>query len=177
MKKLSLFLFSVAMLLVIGCKDEETTTVTPKVSDPIVGVWLSEGLNVPYGLRIAPFKVKKITATFNDNKSYTVVQVDSANVQTTFTGTYATTVSVKTDTASASLTKGAVINNIVASQATPTVVTATGIFAISSTNMSYEVIQTSPSLGVNPPTPDAGFGSTSVGTTKYPIYIQKYVKQ
>ena len=177
MKQLFLLCTAIAMFAMIGCKDEETVTTPTTTKDPIVGVWVSEGANVPYGLRVAPFKVKKITATFNENKSYTVVQVDSANVQTTYTGTITYTESTSSDTVSTSTTKGAKIYNIVANQATPTVVTSTGIYAIIGTNMTYEIIQTSPALGVSPPTPAAGFGSTSVGTTKYPIYIQKYVKQ
>ncbi len=177
MKKLLMLLVALSLLSVIGCKKEEDSVVTPVAKDPIVGVWVSEGLNVPFGLRSAPFKVKKITATFNENKSYTVKQIDSANVETTFTGTITYTESTSTDTVSTSTTKGAKIYTIVASQATPSVVTSTGIYAISGTNMTYEIIQTSPNLGVTPPTPAAGFGSTSVGTTKYPIYIQKYVKQ
>jgi hypothetical protein len=178
MNKLMMLLLAATMLFVIGCKDDDDTTpVTPTPTDPIVGVWVSEGLNVPYGLRVAPFKVVKIVATFNANKSYTVVQTDSANVQTTYTGTITYTESTYSDTASASLTKGAKIYTIVANQATPTVVTSTGIYAISGTNMTYEIIQTSPNLGVSPPTAAAGFGSTSVGSTMYPIYIQKYVKQ
>jgi len=43
--------------------------------------------------------------------------------------------------------------------------------------MSYEVIQTSPSLGVDAPTAASGFGSTMAGGVKYNWYIQKYVKQ
>ncbi|MDP2302155.1 MAG: hypothetical protein Q8N03_07010 [Ignavibacteria bacterium] len=178
MKKMLYVLSLVTVLfLVNGCKEDSTTEVpTPK--DPIVGVWVSEGANVAYGLRLAPFRVKKIVATFNENKSYTVVQTDSADVNTTFTGTYTNPVSTFTDTVSASFTVGAKIYNIVASQATPSVVTATGIYAISSSNMSYEVIQTSPALtGVSAPTAEKGFGSTSIGGTAYPIYVQKYVKQ
>jgi hypothetical protein len=177
MKKLLMLLVSLSLLSIIGCKDEEETVVTPTAKDPIVGVWISEGLNVPIGLRSAPFKVKKITATFNENKSYTVVQIDSANVTTTFTGTITYTASTSKDTVSSSTTKDATIYTIVANQATPSVVTSTGIYAISGSNMTYEIIQTTPALGVTPPTPAAGFGSTSVGSTKYPIYIQKYVKQ
>lgn len=169
-------MFLIASL--VGCKKDDSSPVTtPTVTDPIVGTWLMEGANVPYGLKVAPFKVVRIRATFNDNKSYTVIQTDSSNTQTTFAGTYANTASTYTDTASASLTKTATINNIVANQSSPTVVTSTGIYAISGVNMTYEIIQTSPALGVNPPTPAGGFGSTSVGATKYPIYIQKYVKQ
>lgn len=177
MKQGSILLAVIVMMIVAGCKKEEDAVVTPVAKDAIVGTWVSEGLNVPYGLRVAPFKVVKITATFNENKSYTVVQVDSANVSTTFTGTITYSESSSSDTVSTSTTKNAKIWNIVANQATPSVVTSTGIFAISGTNMTYEIIQTSPALGVTPPTPAAGFGSTSVGTTKYPIYIQKYVKK
>jgi hypothetical protein len=173
-----MLLLAATMLFVIGCKDDDDTTpITPTPTDPIVGTWVSEGLNVPFGLRVAPFKVVRIVATFNANKSYTVVQTDSANVQTTFTGTISYTETTHKDTATGSTTLNATIFNIVANQAAPSVVTSTGIYAISGSNMTYEIIQTSPNLGVSPPTAAQGFGSTSVGTTKYPIYIQKYVKQ
>ncbi|MBI5728029.1 MAG: hypothetical protein HY965_09270 [Ignavibacteriales bacterium] len=177
MKKFLLVFALSFIALFTSCKDSDSTSTPAKVVDPIVGTWLCEGANVPVGLRYAPFRAIKIVAVFKEDKSYTVTQTDSANTITTFTGTYAITESANTDTASASVTKGAKIFNIVASQATPSVVTATGIYAISSTNMSYEVIQTDPPKGVNPPTPAGGFGSTAVGTTKYPIYVQKYVKQ
>jgi hypothetical protein len=176
-KSLLLLFFSIAVLFT-SCKKDDTTTAPPTTTDPIVGVWVSDGANVAYGLKLAPFKVKKIVATFNENKSYTVVQTDSANVNTTFTGTYTNTETSHSDTLSTSITKGVKIYNIVANQATPATVTATGIYAISSSNMSYEVIQTSPALtGVNPPTAGVGFGSTTIGGVKYAIYIQKYVKQ
>lgn len=178
MKKQLLLLAAIALFIAVGCKKEDDAVVTPTATDPIVATWVSEGLNVPFGLRSAPFKVKKIVATFNSNKSYTVVQTDSANVQTTFTGTITTNESANTDTASASLTKGAKINNIVANQATPSAVTSTGIFAISGANMTYEIIQTTPALaGVSAPTAAGGFGSTTIAGVKYSIYVQKYVKQ
>jgi len=169
--------FSIAVLFTSCKKDDGTTNPTPTV-DPIVGTWVSEGANVAYGLKLAPFKVKKIVATFNENKSYTVVQTDSSNVNTTFTGTYTNPGSTNTDTLSTSVTKGSTIYNIVANQATPSTVTATGIYAINGSNMSYEVIQTSPALtGVNAPTAAGGFGSTTIAGVKYAIYVQKYVKQ
>jgi hypothetical protein len=178
MKK-TLLLVAVAIAAsIIGCKKDESSPITPTATDPIVATWVSEGANVPIGLRSAPFKVKKITATFNANKSYAVVQIDSANTSTTFTGTYANTESTSSDTTSTSSTKGAKIYNIVANQASPSAVTATGIYAISGSNMTYEVIQTTPTLtGVSAPTAAGGFGSTTIGGVKYAIYIQKYVKQ
>jgi hypothetical protein len=178
MKKSLLFLFALITLAFTACSSDDSTPVTPVPADPIVGTWVSDGANVAFGLRLAPFKVKKIVATFNENKTYTVVQTDSSNVNTTFTGTYTNTESSYTDTLSTSFTKGAKIYSIVANQSTPSAVIATGIYAISTTNMSYEVIQTSPVLaGVLPPTAAGGFGSTTIAGTKYSIYIQKYVKQ
>ncbi len=177
MKRFFLLSAFVATLFFTGCKEEDSTTNTTP-TDPIVGTWICQGTNVPYGLKVAPFKAVKIVATFNANKSYTVVQTDSSNTTTTFTGTYATTESTNTDTLSTNATKGAKIINIVATQATPTAVTSTGIYAISGTNMSYEIIQTTPAItGVGAPTAAGGFGSTTIGGVKYPIYIQKYVKQ
>lgn len=176
MKKLLLLL--TVSLLIISCSKDDNGTTPPPQTDPIVGTWVSEGANVAFGLRLAPFKIKKIVATFNANKSYTVVQTDSSDVQTTLTGTYANSESAYTDTLSTSFTKGAKIWDIVANQTTPASITATGICAISGTNMTYEIIQTSPPLtGVNPPTAAGGFGSTTIGGVKYAIYIQKYVKQ
>ncbi len=178
MKQLLLIAAMAITLALVSCKNEDSSTNPTTTADPIVATWISDGTNVPIGLRSAPFKVKKITATFNANKAYTVVQIDSANVTTTFTGTYTNTESTSSDTASASSTKGAKIYNIVANQASPSAVTATGIYAISGSNMTYEIIQTTPTLtGVSAPTAAGGFGSTTIAGVKYAIYIQKYVKQ
>jgi hypothetical protein len=178
MKNYILLLVMFGSFFLSSCKKDDNTVTPPAAVDPIVGVWVSQGANVAYGLRVAPFKVVKIVATFNANKSYTVVQTDSSNVQTTLSGTYTNTDSGIKDTLSTSITKGVNIFNIVANQSTPSTVIATGIYAISSTNMSYEVIQTTPALtGVNAPTAAGGFGSTTIAGTKYAIYVQKYVKQ
>jgi hypothetical protein len=178
MKKLLLLSFFVLAFVFTSCKKDSTTTPPTAATDPLVTTWVSQGTNIPLGLRVAPFKVVKIVATFNANNSYTVVQTDSSNVQTTFTGTYTSTASAYKDTTTGSLTNAATIYNIVANQASPSAVTSTGIYAISGTNMTYEIIQTTPALtGVNAPTAAGGFGSTSIGGVKYPYYIQKYVKQ
>lgn len=178
MKKLLLLSFFVFAFVFTSCKKDSTTTPPTTTTDPIVTTWVSTGANVPYGLRVAPFKVVKIVATFNANNSYTVVQTDSSNVETTFTGTYTSTASAFTDTVSASLTHNATIYNIVANQASPSAVTSTGIYAISGSNMTYEIIQTTPAItGVSAPTAAGGFGSTTIAGNKYSIYVQKYVKQ
>lgn len=178
MKNILCALTLVIMVAMAGCKKSEESPTAPASTDPIIATWVSEGQNVAIGLRGVPFKIKKIVATFNANKSYTVVQTDSANVSLTLSGTYTNTESTSTDTLSTTGTKGAKIITIVANQTSPASITATGIYAISGNNMTYEVVQTSPPLtGVNAPTPAGGFGSTTIAGLKYSIYIQKYVKQ
>lgn len=173
---LPLFLLGITLSL-SSCKKDDSTVTPPVTTDAIVGTWVCDGANVPYGLKLAPLKIKKVIATFNDNKSYTVVQTDSSNVQQTLTGTYTITESTFNDTLSTSFTKGSKIYSIVANQSSPNPVIASGIYCISGTNMTYEVIQISPTLGATPPTAAGGFGSTIYGGQKFPYYIQKYVKQ
>lgn len=177
MKKLLLLLVIAVTMVFTSCKSDDTTT-EPVAVDPIVGSWISEGANVPVGLSAAPFNVSKIVATFNANKSYTVVQTDKSNVTTTFTGTYTNTASTSTDASTTTGTQSATIYNIVANQATPSSVISTGIYAISTTKMTYEIIQTTPAIaGVTAPTAAGGFGSMTYGGVKLAIYVQKYVKQ
>ncbi len=180
MKKLLMLALLAGSLVFNACgddNDDNGTNPEPE-KNPIVGAWVSEGANVAFGLRVAPFKVKKIEATFNENNSYTVVQTDSSDVQTTLSGTYQITESTYTDTLTGSPTNGAKIYTIIANQSTPATITATGIYAVKDGSMRYEVIQTNPALtGVSAPTADGGFGSTSIAGTKYPIYIQTYVKK
>jgi hypothetical protein len=178
MKKLFLLFVMVCAVALTSCKKDDSSPTASTTTQPIVATWLCTGSNVPYGLRVSPFKVVKITATFNSNNSYTVVQVDSSNTTTTYTGTYTATASAYKDTVTGSATNGATIYTIVANQSTPSTVTSTGIFAISGSNMKYEIIQTTPALsGVSAPTAAGGFGSTTIAGNKYAIYVQSYVKQ
>src|SRR5277367_4665836 len=132
MKKYYLFA-ALIMAAMAGCKSDSTTAPVV-VNDVVVGTWLSTGADVAPGLRVAPFRVKQITAVFNANLTYTVTQLDSDNVITTYTGT------VVTDTSS-----NGTIRKITANQATPSVVTSKGIYQVfDSTStlrrMTYEII-------------------------------------
>jgi hypothetical protein len=169
MKQLAFLAALVCGAFIIGCSDDESTPTTPTTpSDVIVATWKSEGLGyVAPGLYAPPFRVRKIVATFNNDKTYTVVSTDSAGTNITYTGSYVTSDGV-----------GA-IRNIVLNQATPTTLTSTGIYSVVSDSMTYEVIQTSPAIqGFTPPTAAQGFGSTAYnGVPLGPIWIQKYKKQ
>ncbi len=107
-----------------------------------------------------------IVAVFNTNGTYTVDQWKSGS-KVILTGTY-------TQTASGTGS----IYNIKLNQTSPTVLTAEGIFELSTDKktMTYEVAQTEPTIqGVTAPTAAKGFGSTSGGLfgTKN---VQSYVR-
>ncbi len=150
-------------------------TVQFTVEDPIVGAWTSEGTNVAPLLYGAPFNVRKIVATFKADGSYLVVQTDSSGTTLNLTGTY-----VAADGNAAAPNDK--IRTITVNQASPTSVTAQGIYEVtvgeSGTTMKYEIAQTAPPLtGVTPPTAAAGFGSTAAaGQPLGALNIQNYVK-
>lgn len=103
------------------------------------------------------FGADSIYAAFNLDYTYLVEQYDTNGVAINFTGTYTQTMS-GTDN----------IWDIVLIQSTPSQLTATGIFEIDGTTMTYEVVQTDPDIGAIAPTAIGGFGSSnggSLGTT------------
>jgi len=107
-----------------------------------------------------------IIAEFKVNNTYTVDQWKGGS-KVNLTGTYTQT---KSNVGN--------IYTIKINQSTPTVITAEGIFEVSTDNktMKYEIAQTEPSIaGVTPPTVAGGFGSTSSGAFGV-INIQNYVR-
>ena len=134
----------------------------------LYGTWISEGANVA-PLLVALFNTAKITATFNSNGSYTVIQQDTSGAEITLTGTF-------------TMTKSSVANifEITADQTSPAALTSSGMFEVYSDaspyTMKYEIVQTTPAIGAVPPTPAAGFGSTNGGTLGT-LNVQTYVRQ
>jgi hypothetical protein len=136
----------------------------------IVGSWLSAGGNLAKGFTTPPFSYKSISGIFNADATYSVVGTDSSGKMTTLAGTWM-----------ASPSSVAGIYDFVQSQTQPSAATAKGIFQLDATVtpnlLTLEGVQTSPSLGANPPTAQAGFGSTTVNGTKTSDWIQKYERQ
>lgn len=172
MKRLVMLLTVLALvfaMLFSSCSKDSTSpndNQSQTTQLPIVGKWLSEGANVaPLLLGLG---IVKIEATFNSDNTYTVVSYDTANAPTTLTGTYAAAKSSVDD-----------IYTITVNQSSPTALTSEGIFKVDATKnpveMQYEIVQTQPSIGATPPTPEAGFGSTNGGALGT-INVQKYVK-
>jgi len=135
-------------------------------TEPLVGIWLSDGANVAPGLRSVS-KTKKIDATFNTNGTYKVISTDSSNVTVTFEGTYTTQAVSNTS-----------IRTITLNQTVPSALTSTGIYRVNTAGMWYEVIQTNPAItGFSAATAAEGFGSTKYNSVALgATWIQKYTK-
>jgi len=131
------------------------------------GTWISEGTNVAPGL-VLTLKTKKIVATFNSNKTYTVVATDSSNVDVTYSGTFSTAANTGTS-----------IRNITLNQSVPSAVTSTGIYRVTTKDLKYEVLQTTPAItGFTPPTAAEGFGSTKYNNIPLgATWIQTFIYQ
>lgn len=166
MKKTIIFGMLLAVMFVACNKSDDDGPETDPQKIGIVGEWYSSGSNVA-PLLVAFFQIDSIYAKFETNNTY-VVESFSGGAKTTFAGTFAQT---KSDTGT--------IWNIVLNQSTPTAVTSTGIFDISTASkpytMKYEVVQTEPSIGATPPTPSAGFGSSNGGALGQ-NNVQKFIK-
>lgn len=114
--------------------------------------WQSSGSNVA-PLLVALFQTDSIYAEFNGDFTYKVEQYDVSGAKVELTGTYAQAVSAI-----------AGIWTITVNQTSPATLTAEGIFEITGDVMKYEIVQVEPPVaGATPPTPEAGFGSTSGG--------------
>ncbi|MFA5974308.1 MAG: hypothetical protein WC780_18310 [Lentimicrobiaceae bacterium] len=156
----------VAVAIVFGsCGKSDEADVYDPAADGIVGEWQSSGTNV--APLLAYFTIDSIYAKFNVNNTYHVESFTSTGTKTTYEGTYT---QAKSSTGS--------IWTIILNQSTPSAVTSEGMFEItkvtSGYTMKYEVVQTQPSLGT-PPTPAAGFGSTSggaLGTNNVQTFVQ-----
>lgn len=133
----------------------------------LTGSWVSEGTNVAPGL-VLTLKTKKIVATFNANNTYTVVATDSFNVDVTYSGTFSTTGNTNTT-----------IRNITLNQTVPTTVTSTGIYRVTTKDLKYEVIQTTPAItGFTAPVAAEGFGSTKYnGVPLGATWVQTFIAQ
>lgn len=162
------------LLLATACtgnpyKDDssgDSGTDSPVDSEPaapaLLGSWLSEGENISPLFQSSFFNYVSIQAVFNADLSYEVVATDAEGASTTLTGSFV----VDTSTTPA---------GIVLTQATPSAVTAEGIWQVEGTLMTYEVVQTDPNpYGFVAPTPETGFGSTSGPGLNPGDNVQKY---
>jgi hypothetical protein len=161
---------AIAGMLLAGCGNAVEVNGTGTQQQPVIGTWLSQGADIAPLLAAAPFNNVKITATFKDDGTYTVVGIDSSNKEIDYAGTYQIMPSN--------------VNNIVEirlSQVMPSTAQAEGMYQVDTSQMpnrmQYEVVQTQPTNGLTPPTPDKGFGSTVYNGMQISTLIQKFSRQ
>jgi hypothetical protein len=135
----------------------------------IIGEWNSYDIS---GVLRSLGYDEKITAKFNSNNTYEVT-TSLKTVSYVLKGTFKQEKS----------TSGNIWNitlNQTSMNSSPTDLTSQGIFEVykaTNDSMYYEVAQSNPAIaGVTPPTPQAGFGSTSSGAFKK-LNIQKYKRK
>ena len=159
-----------AGMILSGCGTAVEAGGTGTQQQPIVGTWLSTGADVAPLLAGAPFNNTKITASFKNDGTYSVVSFDTSNKEIDYAGTYQIMASTVAN-----------IVQIRCSQVMPSTAQAEGMYQIDTTQMparmQYEVVQTQPTNGLQPPTPDKGFGSTIYNGTQISTLIQKYSRQ
>lgn len=140
----------------IACEKDDDDDDDTEVLEGVQGKWYSSGANVALLLAGAPFNIDSIYAEFKTDQTYHVESFDNDGVKTTFTGVYEQQASGTGNIWTIKLT-----------QNVPTAVTSEGIFEVHTNEtphrMRYEVLQTEPALGLAPPTPAGGFGSSAGG--------------
>ncbi|HWE28607.1 MAG TPA: hypothetical protein VHB97_11425, partial [Polyangia bacterium] len=161
---------AIAGMMLAGCGNAVAVGGDGGQDQPIVGTWLSQGADVAPLLAGSPFNNAKITATFKNDATYTVVSIDTSNKELDYSGTYQIMPST--------------VNNIIQirlAEVTPSTAEVEGMYQIDTTQMpprmQYEVVQTQPTNGLQPPSPDKGFGSTLYNGMQISTLIQKYSRQ
>lgn len=157
----------VALVAFSSCKKSKVEDEKKPVEKTIVGSWFSGGDNVA-PLLANHLKIDSVVANFLSNNTYKVFSY-TKGTPTEFTGIYTQT-----------KPESGTIWNIKLEQSKPIAVTSEGIFEITEAGgtfkMTYEVVQTEPSIGVTPPTVKDGFGSSGGGKLGK-TNVQKYVKR
>jgi hypothetical protein len=161
-----LLCFAFTLFAVVGCGRATSTSGPDQMQSALVGSWLSDGADVAPLLAAAPFNYTRITADFAKDETYVVTGTDKSGKTTTFTGTYSETPSA---------TPGLV--SITVQQVQPATTLAEGIYRVDGALLTYEVVQTQPTNGLQPPTADAGFGSTVYNGKMITTLIQKFQRQ
>lgn len=143
-------------VIAVSCEkeddDDDNNNNNPPAQEGIQGEWQSSGMDVA-PLLVTLFGTDSIYANFNTDLTYVVEQYDSAGTKLTLSGVYTQTKSNVGE-----------IWTIEVNQNSPATLVSEGIFEVTGTTMQYEIVQTSPSIGATPPTPQGGFGSTNGGT-------------
>lgn len=129
--------------------------------DGLAGAWRSAGADLSDLLADEPFRYVRVEATFDAAGSYEVVGTDADGTEWPLVGTWTA--------------EPGTPGTVTLQQTEPYVATAEGIWQVDGgTTLTYEVVQTSPDYGFQPPTPGSGFGSTTGPGLTPGINVQTY---
>lgn len=143
---------------------DDTSVDTSGDDDPaIVGEWVSQGDDLSDLFSSSTFGYESVTALFRANGSYSV-EIIAEDDTYSLSGSY--TVNTSTEPATIVLQQADAGDGDEA--------TAKGIWSVSGSKLTYEVVQTIPDYGYTPPTPSTGFGSTSGPNLSSGINVQTY---
>lgn len=130
-------------------------------SDDLAGSWRSAGGDVSGLLADEPFRYVRVDAVFEPSGAYEVIGTDADGAEWPLVGTWTADPGTP--------------GTVTLEQAEPYVATAVGIWQVEGgTTLTYEVVQTSPDYGFQPPTPGSGFGSTTGPGLTPGINVQTY---
>lgn len=146
------------LLPVAGCMPDDwdgepwtgpgTSGDTGAPASAMVGDWVSEGGDLSDLFAADPFRYVRVDASFAVDGTYAVTSRDDGGAEYLLAGTWST------DEATAPAT-------VTLAQTEPYEALAAGIWQVDGDVLTWEVVQTVPDYGFVPPTPSAGFGSTS----------------
>jgi hypothetical protein len=140
---------------------DDTDDTDAPAGPAIVGTWVSEGDDLSELFAGEPFNYVRIEAYFRaDGKCGSVIEDQDGQTAET-----AGTCILDDSTNPGSIT---------IEQSSPYEATAKGIWRVSGTTLTYEVVQTVPDYGFTPPTPSTGFGSTSGPNLDSGVNVQTY---
>lgn len=130
------------------------------VRDGLAGAWVSEGADLSELLANEPFNYVRVDAVFEANGDYTVVGEDVDGTTWPLSGTWTATEGTP--------------GTVTLDQTEPYEATALGIWQVDGSVLTYEVVQTTPDYGFQPPSVGAGFGSSTGPGLSPGVNVQTY---
>jgi hypothetical protein len=135
--------------------DTDTDTDSDSDTDADADLALTDGTWVSAGDDLSPLlvygEIVEVRSRFTTT-SYEVTARDDGGTSYVFSGTY-------------TVSGGAAPQSIVLNQTSPSAVVSEGIFQVDGRVLTFETVQTSPSIGCAPPTRASGFGTTRCSQT------------
>lgn len=130
------------------------------VRDGLAGAWVSQGADISELLANEPFNYVRVDALFEESGAYTVIGEDADGVTYPLSGTWSA--------------EAGTPGTVSLDQIEPYEAIAVGLWQVDGGTLTYEVVQTSPDYGFQPPSVGAGFGSSTGPGLSPGVNVQIY---